>query len=126
MLTLFFVFCCCLFVCLFFLFFFWGGGSKGFLVKDQTFYGFLSLFPPLITPLSEDVSGLDFEIKCLSCRKDEPDSGKLTTHFFNSTQSHTQGGSQSHQQHKVNIMLVRFPNPLAFATFKSCVLFLKK
>ena len=37
--------------------------------------------------LSEDVSGIDFEIKCVSCRDDEPDSGKLTTHFFNSTQS---------------------------------------
>ena len=37
--------------------------------------------------LSEDMSDVDVEIKCLSCRKDEPDSGALTKHFFSSAQS---------------------------------------
>ena len=33
------------------------------------------------------MSGVDFSVTCVSCRKDEPDSGPLTTFFFNSTQS---------------------------------------
>ena len=33
------------------------------------------------------MSDVDVEIKCLSCRKDEPDSGALTKHFFSSKQS---------------------------------------
>ena len=41
----------------------------------------------IVLKLSEDVSGVDFSVTCVSCRKDEPDSGPLTTFFFNSTQS---------------------------------------
>ena len=42
---------------------------------------------PYYVKLSEDVTDIDFEVTCVSCRKDESDSGSLTSYFYNSTQS---------------------------------------
>ena len=60
------------------------------------------------------MSDVDVEIKCLSCRKDEPDSGALTKHFFSSKQSKL----------KVNSDL--FFSSLFFKSVLICFLFIQE